>query len=236
MKTLRPLLVLSLTGLFAWIWVHHPQLAPYSLQLVALGAVIILAKNLMKNSSFGLIDLIIINGIVSLLAFSTGGPSSPFFFLFYFLLFALAFLLDPETAIVFSLILIILLTPQIESGSDLAEVFSLLLVTPLAFFFGQEYLKNLTNQKRIKIFQQKWLQDEKTLESEEKNILLWLSLNFRNTLAEINEITAQLLSDLAHLSPSQKSLLKKMRRKIKKLLKEGNILERKIDRASDEEN
>ena len=135
---------------------------------------------------------------------------------------------------VFSLILIILLTPQISSWADLAETFSLLLVSPLALFFGQQYLKNLIDQKRIKIFQQKWLKDEKAIESEEKNVLLWLSLNFRNTLTEIIEITAELLSDLSRLSPNQKSLLKKMRRKIKKLLKEGEMLERKIDRVGDD--
>lgn len=234
MKRSKPLLILSLTGLFAWIWVNHPQLAPYSLQLVALGAIIILVRSLVKNSSFGLLDLTIINGIISLLVFSTGGPSSPLFFLFYFLLFALAFLLDPESAIIFSLILTFLLTPQMETWSDFGEAFSLVLVAPIAFFFGQEYLKNLTNQKQIKTFQKKLIRNQKALASQEKDVLLWLSLNLRNTLAEISEITAQLLSDLAHLSPQQKLLLKKMRRKIRKLLKEAEILEKKVDRVSDE--
>ena len=227
------LALLLIISLISWIWVQQPQLSLYSLQLVALGLIIVLTKNLVKKTSFGFLDLLILNLITLLLVFNTGGPSSPFFFLVYFLLFAFAFLLTPSTAIGFSFFLTLLLIPQIHSWTDLAETFSLLLVAPLALFFGQQYLKNLTDQKRIKIFQTKWLEDEKTIEAEEKEILLWLSLNFRNSLAEIGEIIAELLSDLSQLSPKQKALLKKMRRKIKKLLKQGEIVKKKIDRLSE---
>lgn len=227
---------LSLISLASWIWVHHPRLAFYSLQLVALAIVILLIKNLLRPKSFNWFDLLIITAVISLVIFHTGGPGSAFFFLVYFLLFALSFLIAPEAAIIFGLIFVLLLTPQIHSLLDLAETLSLLLVSPLAVFFGQQYLQNLIDQKRIKIFQEKWLKDEKAIESEERDVLLWLSLNFRNTLAEILEITAELLSDISQLSPQQKFLLKKMRRKIKKLLKEGERLKKKVDRAGDDEN
>ena len=223
-----------LTTTAAWLWVHWSQLAYYQLQLVAGLILILLVKNWLRPQHLGQIDLLIFTLIGLIIVFGTGGPQSPFFFLIYFLLFGYSFLLQPEAALAFGFILIIFLSPQISSWADLLETFSLLLVAPLALFFGQQYLKIMTDQKRIRLFQKQWLKDEKALESEEKAVLLWLSLNFRKTLAEIQEITAELLSQLDRLTPSQKTLLKKVRRKVKKLLKEGEKLEKRVDQISDD--
>ncbi len=231
----RMIIFALLITALAWVWVHWPPLAYYQLQLIAALTLVLISKNWIRPQSLGQLDLLVFSLIVLVAVFNTGGPQSPFFFLVYFLLFGYSFLLRPEAALAFGFILIIFLSPQINSWADLLETFSLLLVAPLALFFGQQYLKTLSDQKRIRLFQQQWLKDEKALESEEKAVLLWLSLNFRRTLAEIQEITAELLSQLDQLTPRQKSLLKKVRRKVKKLLKEGEKLEKRIDQISDED-
>lgn len=179
------------------------------------------------------VDAIILTVVVLLLVFSTGGIASPLFFLLYFLLFGISFLFEPFLAVFFSLILILFMIVNIGSPQDLLKVASLIFVAPIALFFGQQYLQNLVSQNRIKIFQKKWLEDEKTIESEETSVLFWLSLNFRNRIAEIIEITANLLTDLAHISPTQKAEIKKIRRKAKILFKEGKLLQKKIDRETD---
>jgi len=228
---------LTIATLLTWVWTSHPQLSFYNLQLVAALIILYFLKNLkIKRPSSTinkLTDAVILTIIVLLLVFSTGGLSSPLFFLFYFLLFGISFLFEPLLSIAYSFVLIIFLTIQLNSPQDLLKVFSLVFVAPLALFFGQQYLQNLVSQKRIKVFQKKWLGNEKSLESEETKSLLWLSLNFHRALAEILEITAQLLSDISRISPTQKSLIKKIRRKTKKLLKEGKRLQRFIDRETD---
>jgi len=232
------LVFLTIATLLTWVWTNHPQLSFYNLQLIAALIILYFLKNLkiINHKTYYLnryLDTLVLTIIVLLLVFSTGGLSSPLFFLFYFLLFGISFLFEPLLSIAYSFVLIIFLTIQLNSPQDLLKVFSLVFVAPLALFFGQQYLQNLVSQKRIKVFQKKWLGNEKSLESEETKSLLWLSLNFHRALAEILEITAQLLSDISRISPTQKSLIKKIRRKTKKLLKEGKRLQRFIDRETD---
>jgi len=222
----------------AWVWTLVPALSFYSLQLTGLLVLIYFIKNLFfkrkRVPADKMIDSLILTVVVLLLVFSTGGSSSPLFFLLYFLLFALSFLFPPMLTISFSLFLVLISAIGLGSPEDLLKVISLIFTVPLALFFGQQYLQNLASQKRVRLFKKNWLKNEKIIGKEETNVLLWLSINFRNSLTEISEITANLLTDLSRLSPNQKSALKRIRRKLKKLLKEGRMLAKMIDRESDE--
>lgn len=231
------LFFLIIALVLTWVWTSHPQLSFYSLQLIAALIILYFAKNIKKASKVktGPIDALILTIVVLLLVFSTGGLNSPLFFLFYFLLFGISFLFEPPLAISFSLVLVIFLTFQLQTPSQILAIISLIFVSPLALFFGQQYLQNLAAKKRIKIFKDKWLENEAILEKGERDLLLWFSLNFRKALAEILEITALFLSDLSRLSPSQKTMIKKIRRQAKKLLKEGQKLKEKIDRQTDDQ-
>ncbi len=233
--------LLTFVTFFSWIWANHPQLSFYTLQLIAVLIIIYLLKNLFSRNanlkhSRNILNSLILTTIVLVLVFSTGGLNSSFFFLLYFLLFNISFLFEPSLTMSFSFILVVFLATHFQFSQDLIKLASLIFAAPLALFFGQQYLKNLAAQERIKIFKRKWLENEKALESEETNILLWLSLNLRNSIAEILEITANLLADLSHLSPTQKKSLKKIRRKAKKLLKQGKKLGKIVDRETDDEN
>ncbi|MBU2592492.1 hypothetical protein KKD61_03480 [Patescibacteria group bacterium] len=231
------LFLLTLTSLAAKIWTLSPRLSFYSLQLTAALVIVYLAKSMVYKNRFcpadKIINAIIITMAVLLLTFSTGGPASPLFFLCYFLLFGIGFLFQPSLTISYSLILAAIFSLQAQSPQDLLSLLSLIFVAPLARLFGKQYLKNLADQKRITTFKEKLLKSEKSIASEEGNTLIWLSLNFRNTLSEIVEITALLLADLSRISPTQKTQIKKIRRKSKKLLKEGGLLKKLIDRETD---
>jgi hypothetical protein len=236
------LLFLAIATFLTWVWTTNPQLSFYTLQLIAGLILVYFFKNLKKpkasyrqydkvNKS---LDALILTMVILLLVFSTGGLNSPLFFLVYFLLFGISFLFEPPLSIGLSLILIVFFLTEVKSANQLVQLVSLVFVAPLAWFFGQQYLQNLTAQKRAKFFQKKWLDNEKSLELGETNVLIWLSLNFRNTLAEILEITALFLSDLSHLTPQQQSWVKKIREKANQLISEGEKLHQQIDEQTDE--
>jgi len=234
---------LTIAAVLAYFWTKNPTLSFYNLQLTAGLIVLYFLKNLKKpsllNSKFyilnsKIIDAVILTLIILLLVFSTGGISSELFFLIYFLLFGLSFGLAPGPSGIFAAVIAVIFLSGAKTSADFLRGASLIFIAPLAVFFGKLHLTNLVNQKRIKIYKTKWLEDERSLENEETSILLWLALNFRKGVAEILETTALLLSDIGKLTPNQKYLLKKMRRKLKRLLQQGKKLQSKIDKETDE--
>lgn len=84
----------------------------------------------------------ILTTLVLLIIMATGGLTSLLFFLLYFIPFALCFMLIPESAFVFLAGVLILFLPMAMSGAvteNLIKVGSVVLITPLAYFFGKEY-------------------------------------------------------------------------------------------------
>jgi len=236
------ILFLGLVALGIKIWTIWPVTSFYSLQLVAILVIAYILKPVIfkhKKISLDLdnkINAFILSSTVLLLVFSTNGAESPFFFMVYFLLFGIAFLFSAKTTIAYSIILITLLSNQIESPQNLLRLFSLVFVTPLALFFGKQYLQNLEAQKQIKILRKQSAKAKKALKNQETNSLMWLSLNFKDSLNQILETSALMLSDIGRLSPSQKHLLGKIRKKAKRLLNEGEKLLNIIDLETDEKN
>jgi len=234
------ILFLFLVALGAKIWTIIPATAFYTLQVVALLIIIYLLKpTLLKNFQISLdlenkINAFVLTSTSLLLIFSTGGAESPFFFMLYFLLFGIAFLFQPKITLAYSIILITLLSNQIESPQNLLRLFSLIFITPLALFFGKQYLQNLEAKKEIRILKKQTIKTKKALKNQETNSLLWLSLNFKESTNEILETTALMLSDISRLTPSQKQWLNHIRSKTKKLSKEGRKLLKLIDLETDE--
>jgi hypothetical protein len=228
-KTLPTYTLILLTVLVSWIWANQPGLSYYTLQLVSLIVLIWLAIRFLGKELPRLPQSLIFLLIVCLLVFSTGDIASPLFFLIYFLLFGFSFLLSPSASLFLSLVLALVFFPFSNSAKDWLTLSSLLLIAPLSYFFGQEYLHNLTANKRIKIYQKSWLKDEKLLETQGTNALFWLSLNLKPGLQTILDKTSLLLGDIAHLTPTQKQLIKSVRRKTKKLLRGAEKLERLME-------
>ena len=233
---------LTIATILTWLWTATEALSFYTLQFIALLVLIYFLKNIsglkIENSKLKInryIDAVILTMVILLLIFSTGGTTSPLFFLTYFLLFGISFLFEPKLAISYSIILIIffLANTNGESPQDYLKPFSLILVSPLALFFGQQFLQSLTDKKRIKIYQNKWLVNENHLEKQETNTLFWLSLNFKQSLTEIIEISANMLANISSLSPHQQNSLRKIKEKAESVLAEGEKLKVKVDQETD---
>lgn len=225
-------------------WVNNPVLSVYTLQLIAVFIILYFfnswlekrkSRNPLKTKSRNLeVNSLILTMVILLLVTSTGGSGSALFFLIYFLLFGLSLTLEPASVITLSLALIIFFfSYQGHQALDhLIPLFSLFFITPLALFFGRQYLQVLSQKGEIKILKKKEWQAEKNISDEETNALMWLNLNFNYSMIKIIDLMSQVLAT-AKLSFSEKQNLRESLRSAKKLLQTGKILKEKIDRQTD---
>lgn len=178
--------------------------AQYDMQISA-GLFIILylikktfiSKNIYSRLTESVIFTLLIMGVVN----STGGLSSPFFFLIYFLLFSLALILEPIVSITTTSTLIIFFLlglPQNQSFKMLIPIVSLAFITPFAMFLGQEQIEN----QKTKNENQK--QKEETY--------LFLSLLIKNHLKNIKEAAQNFVGD------HQLEIIKKSVTRMEKLI------------------
>jgi len=228
----------------AFFWTSQPTLSIYTLQLIAIFVLayflnqFFIRKKKQPLSRINLtIDAVIFTMVILLLVASTGGLTSSLFFLIYFLMFGLALLFEP--AITFSLalamVLFFLFKPTKEKPlTEALQLLSLLLITPLAMFFGKQYLKVLESQEKIKILEEEGEIMEEQIKKEETDTLMWATLELKQGLVGILEQTSNLLTDISHLNLRQKERLSKIRQIATNLLKTGQKLKEEVDRTTDE--
>lgn len=176
--------------LLAFIWTQNPVLSPFNLQLTALLVIFYLASRLLSRQKINsFLSSIIFVTVALMLIFSTGGVASPLFFLLDFLLFALALLFEPfQTAMVAVFIFLILLTSGGNlNSSALVNLFSLLLITPLAVVFGRKYLENLASRGKIELL-------ETTISREETDTLFWLSTVAKSNITVSLDVISQVIA------------------------------------------
>ena len=183
-------------------------------QLIALVSVIILILYFSKK----ILPLHLIALLINIIVFATGSLNSPFFFLVYFLLFVIAFQNPVSTTLSSSLFLVLILSQSLNSFLSVISLSSLLLVTPLAWFIGRQFLEKNKNDQIIAI--------------DETDILLWHSLKLKTGLCQIIESCSELLS--TPLSPSQKDKVVHIKDSAKYLLNSSQKLTQKIDQESDD--
>jgi len=147
-KSFLPFIVVIAAFLFSFLWIHS-SFAPFSLQLIGL-FVLILFLTRTKHSFKKLFSLFITTTTGLILVSETGGLSSPLFFLFYFLLFGVALFSSTPLVLLLTLLIIIFFSSSLQSFNALVQLTSLLLTTPIAIIFGQQYLK-LMEKKLIEI-------------------------------------------------------------------------------------
>lgn len=238
-------LYLSLTALVLWFWVNNPILANYNLQLTGFIVFVyfffklILRRQNDQDSNL-ILDAVVFTDLLLIILSSTGGLSSSLFFLIYFLLFVVSLLFDPPTTLTLTLTLTLFFANTLITTHAALQLFSLLLFSPLAIYFGKQYLHLLEAKDRIKIIkkEKKLLikegqKLENAVENQETDSLLWLSLNFKNDLLKIIHQTSNLLCDIGHLTLIQKETLQSIHETAKNLLKTGEKLKDKIDRETD---
>jgi signal transduction histidine kinase len=183
-------------------------------QLIALTSIVILILYFSKKT----LSLHLIALLVNIIVFATNGLNSPFFFLIYFLLFIIAFQNPATTTLSYSLFLVLILSQSLNSFVSVISLSSLLLITPLAWFIGKQFLAKVKNDQIIAV--------------DETDILLWHSLKLKTGLCQIIDSTSELLS--SSISPSQKEKAKKIKDSAKYLLSSSQKLTQQIDQESDE--
>lgn len=182
-------------------------------QIIA-GTIIILI--IFRQNRVQLVPLISL--VCNLVVFSSGGISSPFYFLIYFLLFSTAFILNPISSLVFSLTTVLLLGQTLVNINSLYSLLSILFIAPLVWLISQET--------------QKVIQNQKTIAQDETDFLLWLSLKFKTGITNIIDLSSQLQS--SPLNYSQKEHIKKIRTSAKSLLNSSQKLTAEISSQDDE--
>lgn len=147
MKLLIHGLVLFLSFGLVFVW-EQTGLDIYTIQAVAFLVAIYLVisfirrKKIKEGNFGGISDIFILNSAIFLLIYSTGNIYSPLYFLLYFLGFGITFIFEPATVFLFTIGAVLIFLPEaLKNGSieSYVKLGSLLLISPLAFFFGQEY-------------------------------------------------------------------------------------------------
>lgn len=115
----------------------------HDLELTALlFAIYIIVKRLARPGSHIVVDSVLFTMIIMNIVLTSGGLQSPFFFLVYFLLFALALMLEPVVSLTTTLTIVALFIPDVPvnfSYSQLLPLISLPFLVPFAVFLGSAY-------------------------------------------------------------------------------------------------
>lgn len=193
-------LILIITLLIGFL-IPKTNLVRYDLQIGAFLFIILFVGKRIIPQKTNLLESVVFTLVVTLIVNSTGGTSSPFFFLIYFLLFSLSLLLEPIIPLTVSLTLIILFLlshPQTENFKDLIPIFSLTFLTPFSLYLGKEYL--LLQKTKIKMGKLK------------EETFLFLSLVLKNHLKNINQALESFTGD------HQLEMIKKSVHRMEKLI------------------
>jgi hypothetical protein len=199
---------------------------------VAILIILYFLNRFWQKAKFGFtlaIDGLIFALVSLLLVAETGGLNSPLFFILYILLFGLALLYEPLITAVFAIALSLFFYSQINNLTQLVQIIGLLLIMPIALFFGQQYLKALEEEKKIKVLKTEKKSLKKEVIHQEKETLLWLDLTFKEHLVKIMDVTSNLLSDISHTTKGQREGLKTIRDNAKRLLVLGEKLKKEIE-------
>lgn len=208
----RPITViatLSLSSITAYLISLTQFSQTYLLQLVALCAIPIVL--FIKRPIYLIYHL---SFLICLVVFATHGLSSPFFFLIYFLLFAISLQNLPSISLAFSLVIIILLGQSLNSSTSLISLFSLLFITPIVWLVGRLKLENQTQAQTIAV--------------EETDFLFWLNLKCKTGTEKIIDAASQLLSS-PQLNYTQKQLAQYIKDSAKSILSSARKLTKEIN-------
>jgi len=152
-KNISHILALILAFALSYISLNS-ALKNYDIQIIAFVFTIyfFLKKTVMK-SNFQLLDGMIATFIITGVVETSGGLSSPFFFLYFFLIFSLSLLLEPVISISTTLTIVftyILTSPAEYTLKDFVPLLSLPLLTPFALVLGEEYQQILKKNNQLK--------------------------------------------------------------------------------------
>lgn len=223
-KHISQVVKLSLGPFLASTFIFFQDFKSYAAQIIALISIITIFISLNQKR----LSLTAMSFLISTVIFSTGGLSSPVFFLTYFFIFTLASLNPPHVTLTYSLIFTLFLINSLNSLQSALTLISIPFITPLAHYIGKLYQDNLHKQAQIEL-------DDDQINHHETKFFLWFSLILKHRLNSILDSTSQLLSD-PKLNYSHKLSLKSIKSQAKTLLKSASNLATDIDTKTDESN
>lgn len=147
MKILSQSTILLFSFLCIYGWGLSP-LSGYTIQAIALLIFFYLIFSALRKRrgktsvANGYFDIFLLNTVILLLILNTGGLYSPLFFLSYFLGFGITFVFEPLTVFVYTIGVVLLFLPDtLKNGAieSFIRIGSLMLICPLAYYFGQGY-------------------------------------------------------------------------------------------------
>ncbi|OGD82879.1 hypothetical protein A2572_03730 [Candidatus Collierbacteria bacterium RIFOXYD1_FULL_40_9] len=182
-------LLIFISIFFPTLFASNPNLEPYSLQACGVIVLVYIAfKKLLRPEYQSISSMLFIMAFIQILVISTGKTSSPLFFLYYFVLFALSVTFEKYLVFFLTAITIssyLYLQPNIlnDFNQSTANLLSLLLITPLANYYSKAVIKNSIAKEKIKLLQE-------DLSQTETDSLLWLTTENKPTLSQvINSVT-----------------------------------------------
>ncbi|MBI2029966.1 hypothetical protein HYT02_06110 [Candidatus Gottesmanbacteria bacterium] len=216
-------IVLRCTVCLIFIWAISPYQS-FGVQIAASLLAIYVTKFAFRHhlsiTTETLIDSTILTALTLTIVSSSGGLTSPVFFLVYFLLFILSLLLTPTIPLIisFALILYFLFSSSISTQSELIPLLSFPLITPLAVYFGRQHKGRLHAQHDA-------MHLTETVRRETQDVLLWISTTFTRNLEELHTE----IEKIPNLTDLQWPHIKKLQQTIIRLSKMGRKLQDAIE-------
>lgn len=141
------LVIIVIASVFLW---QKSNLSAYTVPLLAGITLLYLVTTFLRKRKLKIVPSFLLIASSLLLILATGGIHSALFFLLYFLSFTIAFILAPETVFAFNVGLFIAFLPeglQGDMAGNITKLASLLLLCPIAYFFGKE-IQNREKRER----------------------------------------------------------------------------------------
>jgi hypothetical protein len=190
--------ILVLSFLCIFLWQDTPlsnYTAPILGVLIACYLVISLHKGGKEFLTFGgenPFGIFVLNTLIFIIIFSTGSINSILFFLLYFLAFGIAFVFEPSVTFIFVLGAILIFIPDMlksDLTANLLKVGSLLLISPLAYFFGKEYRRSDNEEAEIEALDERTKEAADTISADVAEVLKDEKANLKGEdLEKLNEV------------------------------------------------
>lgn len=189
-------IISSFIAIFIW---QNSPLKDYTVQLLGLFIVLYFivagrkgGKGFLTLGGEGFMGVFILNTLIFLLIFSTGGLNSALFFVLYFLGFGIAFVFDPRNVFIFIIGGIIIFYPELLTGdvtSNLLKVGSLALISPLAYFFGREYRRSDVVDEKVNAMKERTKEAADTISEDIEEVIEEEKTNLKDKdMQKLNEV------------------------------------------------
>ncbi|MCL5435291.1 MAG: hypothetical protein M1405_02795 [Patescibacteria group bacterium] len=198
MRFILQALVLILSFVLVFVWQNTP-LSGYTVQILGVLVVVYLiisarrkGQGFLTMGGEGPWGIFILNTIILLLVFATGSISSSLFFLLYFLGFGIAFVFEPPAIFIFIVGAVLVFLPDALRGDafgNFIKVGSLLLISPLVYFFGREYRKSDKEEADIEALEERTKEAADTISEDVEEVIKDEKANLKEQdVQKLNEI------------------------------------------------